>query len=71
MDFNSISAKCSDYLIKFVKGFARYLGDEKCSLYLLPNFTYSFALAKYYIEAENKDSKEKSEKFLVVEETNQ
>jgi hypothetical protein len=71
MDFNSISSKSSDYLIKFVQGFARYLGDEKSSLYLLPNFTYSFALAKYYTEAESKESKEKSEKTLVVEETNQ
>ena len=46
------------------------LGDEKSSLYLLPNFTYQFALAKYYTEAESKESKEKSEKTLVVEEMN-
>lgn len=59
IDFNSISAKCSEYLVSFVKGFSRYLGDEKSSLYLLPNFTFSVALAKYYIENSPKD-KEKS-----------
>lgn len=49
MDFNSISAKCSDYLVSFIKGFSQYIGIPKSSLYLLPNFTYSLALAKYYI----------------------
>lgn len=49
IDFNSISAKSNDYLLKFVKGFGRYMGTENTSLYLLPNFTFSCALAKYYI----------------------
>ena len=49
IDFNSISAKCSDYLVTFVQDFSRYIGNPKTSLYLLPNFTYSIALAKYYI----------------------
>lgn len=48
IDFNSISAKCSDYLLNFIQNYGRYCGDSKSSLYLLPNFIYSFALAKYY-----------------------
>lgn len=70
IDFNSISAKCSEYLVNFVKCYSRYLGDSKASLYLLPNFTYSVALAKYYIEIGAK-SKDKSEKLLVEETNNQ
>jgi hypothetical protein len=41
------------------------MGDQKSSLYLLPNFTFSAALAKYYI-----DSLQKNENTLVVEQKN-
>jgi len=36
-------------ILCFIKGFSQYIGNPKSSLYLLPNFTYSLALAKYYI----------------------
>lgn len=62
IDFNSISAKCSDYLISFIQSYGRYCGEQKSSLYLLPNFIYSFALSKYYQENPDKGDKE-----LVVE----
>lgn len=54
IDFNSISAKSYDYLLKFIEGYSRYIGDEKSSLYLLPNFIFSAALAKYYLDSSNK-----------------
>ena len=66
MDFNSISAKSHDYLLKFIQNYSRYLGDEKSSLYLLPNFTFSAALAKYYLDSSNK-----SEELIVEEKNNQ
>lgn len=57
IDFNSISAKCYEFLIKFVQGFGKYIGEKKKGLYLMPNFTFSTALAKYYIENPDKGEK--------------
>ena len=54
LDFNSISAKSYDYLIKFVKCFAKYRGDSDKSLYFMPNFTFSTALAKFHLENQSK-----------------
>lgn len=49
LDYNAISSKQSSFLIDFVAYFSSYCGSKNTSLYFLPNFTYSSALAKYYI----------------------
>ena len=54
MDFNAISAKCYEYLIKFIKYFSFMIGKNDTSLYFLPNFTYSIALAKFHLENQSK-----------------
>lgn len=47
MDFNSISSKQYDFLLDFVQYFGYYIGLRQNSIYLMPNFTYSVALAKF------------------------
>jgi hypothetical protein len=47
MDYNAISGKQYFYLIEFVQKFSDYTGAKGQSLYLLPNFCYSVALAKF------------------------
>ena len=49
IDFNAISSKSYEYLIKFIKMFSYYLGNKDSSLYFMPNFTYSIALAKFHL----------------------
>ena len=46
IDFNAISSKQYSYLLDFAKNYSHYLGSKTESLYLLPNFCYSVALAK-------------------------
>lgn len=48
IDFNAISSKNYSYLIQFARQFSSYIGFKNCSLYLMPNFCYSVALAKMY-----------------------
>lgn len=67
LDYNAISAGQSEFLVDFVTYYSHYMGDKAKSLYLMPNFIYSFALAKYNIE--NKKSA-KNESDMVVEENN-
>ena len=54
MDFNAISAKSYEYLIKFIKYFSFMIGKKETSLYFLPNFTFSIALAKFHLENQSK-----------------
>lgn len=63
LDYNAISASQPEFLVDFVTYFSHYIGEKKKSLYLMPNFIYSFALAKYSIE--NKPAKSQSD--LVIE----
>jgi len=46
MDYNAISSKQFDFLLKFVQYFSSYCGLKHHSIYLMPNFCYSVALAK-------------------------
>ncbi len=52
--------------MNFVTYFSYYLGDSSKSLYLMPNFIYSFALAKFNIE--NRSCKNQSD--MIIEESN-
>ncbi len=52
IDFNAISSKQYTYLINFTQQFSSYIGAKKESLYLMPNFCYSIALAKMFEESE-------------------
>ena len=54
IDFNALSSKQYSYLLEFTKHFSSYTGAKNCSLYLLPNFCYSVALAKLLDESEPK-----------------
>ena len=65
MDFNSISSKQYDFLLDFVQYFGYYIGLRQNSIYLMPNFTYSVALAKFL-----KMIEPPKESQLLVEETN-
>jgi hypothetical protein len=51
LDFNAISANQPEFLIDFVTYYSHYIGKNKTSLYFLPNFIYSFALAKFTLES--------------------
>ena len=51
IDFNAISSKQYSYLLNFTKDFSSYVGAKHESLYLLPNFCYSVALAKLLNES--------------------
>lgn len=51
LDYNAISSKSYDYILKFIKNYNMYMGDKTTNLYLMPNFTYSTALAKFYLES--------------------
>lgn len=51
IDFNAISSKQYSYLINFTQQFSSYIGAKKESLYLMPNFCYSIALAKMFEES--------------------
>ena len=55
LDFNAISSKSYDYILKFIKNYNLYMGDKTTNLYLMPNFTYSTSLAKFYEEFSDKD----------------
>jgi len=46
MDYNAISSKQFDFLLKFVQYFSSCCGLKHHSIYLMPNFCYSVALAK-------------------------
>ena len=48
IDFNAISSKQYTYLISFAQHFSSYIGAKDSSLYLMPNFCYSVALARMY-----------------------
>lgn len=52
MDYNGISSKQYEFLLNFVKYFSHYIGINKHSIYLMPNFTYSVALAKFLLLSE-------------------
>ena len=58
LDYNAISANQPEFLIDFVTFYSHYIENKNTSLYLMPNFIYSFALAKFSLE--NKQSKVKS-----------
>ena len=47
IDYNGISSKQYEFLLDFVKYFSHYIGLNKQSIYLMPNFTYSVALARF------------------------
>jgi tetratricopeptide (TPR) repeat protein len=49
IDFNAISSKQYEFLLKFVQYFSYYVGLKNQSIYLMPNFTYSVALAKFLL----------------------
>lgn len=63
MDYNAISGKQNAYLLQFTKYFSSYIGCKNQSLYLMPNFCYSVALAKMF-----EVSEPKKESQLLVEE---
>jgi hypothetical protein len=65
MDFNAISSKQYEFLLDFVQYFSYYIGLRQNSIYLMPNFTYSVALAKFLAKIEPPKESE-----LLVEETN-
>jgi len=49
LDYNSISCKNFDYLMKFPNKFGKqYYKDDKYSLIYMPNYLYSVALCKFY-----------------------
>lgn len=48
IDFNAVSSKQYTYLISFAQHFSSYIGAKNSSLYLMPNFCYSVALARMY-----------------------
>ena len=52
IDFNAISSKQYEFLIDFVQYFSYYIGLKQNSIYLMPNFTYSLALAKLLLQIE-------------------
>lgn len=52
IDFNAVSSKQFDFLFKFVQHYGSYSGVKEGSIYLMPNFTYSVALAKFHLESE-------------------
>ena len=54
LDYNAISSKSYDYILKFIKNYSMYMGDKTTNLYLMPNFTYSTSLAKFYLESSSK-----------------
>lgn len=54
IDYNAISGKQYSYLLQFTKHFSSYIGNKHHSLYLLPNFCYSVALAKMHELSEPK-----------------
>ncbi len=47
MDFNAISAKEYAFISNFICNFGKYVHKADSSLYLMPNFTYSLALARF------------------------
>lgn len=49
IDYNAISSKNNKYLLSFVKNYSKYIGKPDTTLYLVPNFTYSVALAKFHL----------------------
>ncbi len=49
LDYNALSAGQPEFLIDFVTYFSYYMGKKDTSLYLLPNFIFSFALAKFQL----------------------
>lgn len=52
IDFNAISSKQYHFLLDFVQYFSYYVGLNRHSIYLMPNFTYSVALAKFLLLSE-------------------
>jgi hypothetical protein len=52
IDFNAISSKQYGFLLNFVQYFGNYIGRNRHSIYLMPNFTYSVALAKFLLLSE-------------------
>lgn len=48
IDFNAISSKQYSYLVRFTQQFSSYIGAKNTSLYLMPNFCYSVALARLH-----------------------
>jgi hypothetical protein len=49
LDYNAISSKQYEYLSDFITTYSAYVNEPKTSLYLMPNFIYSFALARFHI----------------------
>jgi len=49
MDYNAISSKQYEFLIDFVQYYSNYIGSKNTNIYLMPNFTYSLALAKFLL----------------------
>lgn len=67
LDYNAISSKSNDFLLNFVKNYSCYMGDKTTNLYLMPNFTYSTALARFhtlFVQSEANDRE------VLVEENN-
>ena len=52
IDFNAISSKQYEFLLNFVQYYSNYIGLSNNSMYLMPNFTYSVALAKFLLLSE-------------------
>ena len=52
IDFNAVSSKQFQFLFNFVQHFGNYSGMKLESIYLMPNFTYSVALAKFHLLSE-------------------
>ncbi len=50
IDYNAISSKNYEFLLKFSQYFSNYTGLKNNSIYLMPNFCYSVALAKMLLE---------------------
>ena len=64
LDYNALSAKQYSYLLDFTKLFSSYLPQKNpTTLYWLPNFTYSVALAKFMADTDTPSK-------VVVEEVN-
>jgi hypothetical protein len=54
IDYNAISSKQYAFLLQFVRHYAAYCGQKDTNIYLIPNFTYSTALAKFCTINESK-----------------
>ena len=66
LDFNAISSNQPEFLIDFVTYYSNCIGKNKMSLYFLPNFIYSFALAKFILESKP----EKNQSEMIIQENN-